>query len=70
MASGKRSCVQSGIRGLKAVYRAIAERRGHAFLAASDVTVPSLIDDEHLNAEGHEQLAAAIVSKLNESGIL
>ena len=57
-------------RGLKAVYRAIAERRGHAFLAVSDVTVPSPIDDEHLNAEGHEQLAAAIVSKLNESGIL
>ena len=56
--------------GLKAVYRAIAEKRGNAFLAASDVTSPSPIDDEHLNAEGHEQLAAAIIGKLNESGIV
>ena len=45
---------------LKAVYSRIAQKRGHLFLAASDVVSPSSYDDEHLNAEGHGRLAEAI----------
>ena len=55
---------------LKAVYRSIAERRGTGFLAASEYAAACHVDDEHLNAEGHEQLAAAILDKLKDSGIL
>ena len=46
--------------GLKAVYEAIARRRNHLFLAASDYAGPSGYDDEHLNAEGHGALADAV----------
>ncbi len=55
---------------LKAVYRGITERRGTCFLAASDHAFACHVDEEHLNAEGHEQLAAAILKKLSDSGIL
>ncbi|MBR6442487.1 MAG: arylesterase [Clostridia bacterium] len=55
---------------LKAVYRQIAERRGNLFMAASDHAFACHVDEEHLNAEGHEQLAAAILKKLSDSGIL
>lgn len=55
---------------LKGVYAQIAEKRGCAFLAASEHASPSRIDAEHLNAEGHERLAAAILDRLKESGIL
>ena len=55
---------------LKDVYSAIAEKRGNVFLAASDHAVVSHIDEEHLNAGGHERLAAAILNELMSSGIL
>ena len=55
---------------LKAVYRGIAERRGVHFMAASDHAEACHVDDEHLNAEGHEYLASAILDKLKSSGIL
>lgn len=50
--------------GLKTVYEAIARRRKHLFLAASDYASPSGFDDEHLNAEGHGILANAIYQTL------
>ena len=53
--------------GLKAVYEAIARRRKHLFLAASDYTGPSGYDDEHLNAEGHGVLADAVYRMLTGS---
>ena len=53
--------------GLKAVYAAIARRRKHLFLAASDCASPSGYDDEHLNAEGHGILAEAIYQVLSGS---
>lgn len=52
---------------LKSVYAGIAGRRGNLFLAASDYAPACHLDDEHLNAEGHELLAAAILEKLTES---
>ena len=55
---------------LKDVYAGIAARHGSAFLAASDHAAACHVDEEHLNAEGHERLAAAILGKLKESGIL
>lgn len=55
---------------LKDIYRKIAERRGCAFLAASDHAEACHADEEHLNAEGHEHLAAAILSGLKTSCIL
>ena len=55
---------------LKPVYQRIAEKHGIHFLAASDHAEASPVDDEHLNAEGHEHLASAILDKLNTSGIL
>lgn len=45
---------------LKEVYRKIAEKHKCLFLAASDVTVPSATDQEHLDEKGHERLADAI----------
>ena len=51
---------------LKDVYRAIAQKRGNAFLAASDYALASTVDDEHLNAEGHESFAAAIIQKVRQ----
>ena len=55
---------------LRAVYQSIAERRGNHFLAASDHASACHVDEEHLNAEGHEHLASAILAKLKNSGIL
>lgn len=52
---------------LKDVYAGIAERRGNLFLAASDHALACHLDDEHMNAEGHELLASAILEKLTES---
>ena len=52
--------------GLKDVYEAIAQKRGNAFLAASDYAQASPVDDEHLNAEGHERLAEAIIQKVRQ----
>ena len=55
---------------LKEVYAEIALRRGCRFMAASDHASACHLDDEHLNAEGHEQFAGAVLEKLRESGIL
>ena len=54
---------------LKDVYARIAGKRGSAFLAASDYASACHVDSEHLNAEGHEKLAAAILDRLKESVI-
>ena len=51
---------------LKEVYQAIAQKRGNSFLAASDYAQASPVDDEHLNAEGHELLAEAIIQKVRQ----
>ena len=55
---------------LKGVYRQIAGKRGSPFLAASDHASACPADEEHLNAEGHERLAAAILDKLTAAGML
>lgn len=47
---------------LKEVYQKIAQKHGCMFLAASDVARASEIDQEHLDAKGHEELANAIFS--------
>ena len=49
---------------LKNVYAKIAQRRGNAFLDASAYASACHADGEHLNAEGHECLAEAILDKL------
>ena len=49
---------------LKAVYAEIARQRGNAFLDASACASACHADEEHLNAEGHERLAEAILDKL------
>ena len=54
-------------RALREIYRSIAARRGNLFMAASDHAEASRADEEHLNAEGHERLAAAVWKKLKES---
>lgn len=51
---------------LKDVYARIAQKRGSAFLAASDHVSACHADEEHLNAEGHERLAAAILQALSD----
>ena len=55
---------------LKEVYANIAKKRGNAFLAVSDHADACHVDEEHLNAEGHERLAAAVLNQLISSGIL
>ena len=55
---------------LKDVYARIAAKRGSPFLAASDHAAACHVDEEHLNAEGHEKLAAALLDKLKESGVI
>lgn len=54
---------------LKNIYARIAGKRGSAFLAASDHASACHVDEEHLNAEGHEKLAAAILNRLKGSVI-
>lgn len=51
---------------LKGIYAGIAQKRGSAFLAASDYASACRVDEEHLNAEGHERLAAAILRALSD----
>lgn len=45
---------------LKSVYQRVAERNGCLFLAASDITGPSVVDEEHLDEDGHAALARAV----------
>lgn len=51
---------------LKEVYKRIAEKNKSMFLAASDYTKPSNIDQEHLDAKGHEDLAKAIYNVIQK----
>lgn len=53
-------------RGLKEVYQKIAQNRGTKFLAASDISTASPVDDEHLDKEGHLAFAGALYDKLGE----
>ena len=57
-------------RALREVYRSIAAGRGNCFMAASDHASASIVDEEHMNAEGHERLAKAVREKLRESVLL
>ena len=56
-------------RHLKEEYRKIALKRGNRFLAASDYATASSVDDEHLDENGHKELAGAIIGKLEEMRI-
>ena len=47
-------------------YERLARRKGFYYLDASRYAVPSIIDREHLDENGHEKLADAIYDKLNE----
>ncbi len=51
-------------RALKETYRAIAAGRGNRFMAVSDYAEVSPADEEHLNADGHERLGAAVWNHL------
>ena len=57
-------------RELKTVYQDIALKRGCGFLDASEIAVPSSIDDVHLEKEGHEKIGVAVYNKLAEMEIL
>ena len=50
-------------RQLKEEYQKIAEQYGCWFLAASEFTLPSNLDLEHLDEVGHQKLADAIYEK-------
>ncbi|WP_274968537.1 GDSL-type esterase/lipase family protein [Succinimonas amylolytica] len=52
-------------RKLPQTYSAIAARRGHRFLAASDYTEAGCWDLEHLDTAGHFRLGQAISAELN-----
>ena len=51
---------------LKYIYRDIAQKRGTAFLSASDIVQPRSIDDEHLNEDGHRKFAEAVAKAVEE----
>ena len=48
------------------VYRSIAQRRNLEFLAASEYVSASRTDREHLDAEGHYRLAAAVTDTVQD----
>ena len=47
----------------------MAKKYDCQFLAASDVAAPSIVDQEHLNEEGHRALANAVLQKIIEQQI-
>lgn len=49
-------------RELKNTYKALSDKYGTAFLAASDITQASKVDGQHLTAEGHRALFEAILN--------
>ncbi len=53
-------------KGLKEVYRRVAQKYGCGFMAASEYAVPSEIDQEHMDEAEHKKLAAAIYRHLTE----
>ncbi len=52
-------------KGLKDVYKRIAERKGVKFMAASDYVSPSDIDNEHMDAQSHSTFAEAVAKNLD-----
>ena len=57
-------------RELKSVYQDLAMKKDCGFLAASEFAVPSIVDDVHLDEEGHEAIGEAVYKKLTEMNIL
>lgn len=55
---------------LKSVYKDIAEKRGNAFLAASDYVTADEADNEHMNAKGHRAFASAVYDKLLQMNLV
>lgn len=51
-------------RALKQAYKALADKYGTAFLAASDVAVAGSSDGQHLTADGHRALYEAVLNAL------
>ena len=51
---------------LAAVYKDIAEKENLYFLDAASYAVPSNVDQEHLDEEGHRLLAEAVYDKIIE----
>jgi len=52
-------------RELKDAYKALSDKYGAAFLAASDITEASKVDGQHLTAEGHHALSEAVLKVMN-----
>ena len=52
-------------RELKDAYKALSDKYGAAFLAASDITEASKVDGQHLTAEGHHALSKAVLKVMN-----
>ena len=51
---------------LKEVYQGIAKKRGTAFLAASDYVTASVLDDEHMDENGHRIFADVVNNELSK----
>ena len=51
-------------KALPEVYEDIAKKYKIEFLQASAYAVPSKVDQEHLDEEGHKKLAKAIIQKV------
>ena len=54
---------------LKAIYARIAERKGTAYLAASDHASADASDNEHMNEKSHAGFAEAVYEKLVEMDV-
>lgn len=52
--------------GLSASIQKVAQKHGYHYLAASNFAQASHIDKEHLDENGHNNLANAVIQKLNE----
>ncbi|MBO4928384.1 MAG: arylesterase [Clostridiales bacterium] len=57
-------------RELREVYQRIAQRRGSAFVAASDFVQASEVDDEHMDEAGHYVFAKAVLEKMGTYAVL
>ena len=53
-------------RALPSAYRELSGKWDISYLAASDYAKPSAVDQEHLDAEGHRNLADAVSKKVFE----
>ena len=59
-----RNLIRNPLKPQKAVYEQVAKRNGCAFLAASDYAKASGADREHLDENGHRQLAEAVLQRI------